>query len=53
LDSGETWKKNLETLALAGDVRTSGDRKLESRNRMEVRKDKKTGYVETRGKPKR
>ena len=47
------WRKHLETLPLAGDDRTSGDKKLESRNRIEVRRDEKDGCVERRGRPER
>ena len=46
------WRKHLETLPLAGDDRTSGDKTLESRNRIEVRRDEKDGCVEPRDKPK-
>ena len=41
LDSVETWKKNLETLRLAGDDRTTGDGKLEFSERMELRETKR------------
>ena len=41
LDSVKTWKKNLETLELAGDDRTIGNRKLEHRVRIERRETKR------------
>ena len=44
----ETWKKNLETLELAGDDRTAGSRKLELSECMELRETKRlalTGRV--------
>ncbi len=41
LDSVETWKKNLETPELAGDDRTTGDRKLELSECMELRETKR------------
>ena len=40
LDSGETWKKSLEALELAGDNRTTGDGKLELSERMALRETK-------------
>ena len=40
LDSGETWKKSLEALELAGDNRTTGDGKLELSERMALREAK-------------
>ena len=51
LDSGETWKKNLETRGLAGDDRVTGDEKLASSERMEMKKDKSRGCVERKNKP--
>ena len=41
LDSGETWKKSLEALELAGDNRTTGDGKLELSERMALRETKR------------
>ena len=40
LDSGNSWSKSLETLALGGDDRTTGDRNVELRNRMQSGKTK-------------
>ena len=40
MDSGETWKKSLEALELAGDNRTTGDGKLELSERMALRETK-------------
>ena len=40
LDSGETWKKSLEALELAGDDRTTGDGKLQLSERMALRETK-------------
>ena len=52
VDSRETWKKSLETLALTGDDPTTGDENVERRSCMEVRRDEKRRCVETRGRPK-
>ena len=52
-DSGETWKKSLETLACAGNGRITGDENVERGSRMEVRRDQKRGGIERRGRPKR
>ena len=41
-------EKKLKTLGLAGDGRVTGDEKLASSGRMEVRKDKNGGCVERR-----
>ena len=51
-DSPEIWGKSLEEVALAGDDRTGGGRKVESRSRMALRRDEKAGDVERRGRPK-
>ena len=48
-DSEETWKKSLETVALAGDDRKTGDEKLAPAERMEATKDQSRRRVETRG----
>ena len=49
LDSVETWNKSLETVALAGDDRETGDGKLADTERMEATKDQRRGPVEPRG----
>jgi hypothetical protein len=46
------WGKSLEEVALAGEDRTGGDRKVESRSRMALRRDEKAGAVERAGRPK-
>ena len=43
---GETTNKRLEKLALAGEDRTTGDRKVAPKTRMAVREDQKAGDVE-------
>ena len=43
------WGKSLEGVALAGADRTGGDRKVESRSRMALRRDEKAGAVERGG----
>ena len=40
LDSVQVWKKNLGTLELAGDSRTTGDEKLKVGKRMKLRETK-------------
>ena len=47
MDSVETWNKSLETVALAGDDRVTGDEKLAHAERMEVRKAQSRRSVET------
>ena len=49
LDSEETWNKSLETVALAGNDRVTGDEKLAHAERMEVRTDQSRRSVEARG----
>ena len=51
MDSVERWNKSLETLGLAGDLRVTGDEKLASSERMEMKKDKSRGCVERKNKP--
>ena len=48
LDSVETWNKSLETVALVGDDRVTGDEKLAHAERMEATKDQSRRPVETR-----
>ena len=42
----------MEEVALAGEDRTGGGRKVESRSRMALRRDEMAGNVERRGTPK-